>query len=61
MQWLQIHLSSNPVTVTRVATQGVNVDGKKYGVKSYRLSYSDDGKSWTPYKTLKREIRVRAI
>jgi len=57
-QWLQINFSSNLVTVTRVATQGVIVKGNNYAVKAYSLSYSEDGVSWKQYETSKGGVRV---
>ena len=47
-QWLQIDLGSNPVTVTRVATQGSNL--KSQWVINYTLKYSDDGLNFQLYK-----------
>ncbi|CAH3186775.1 unnamed protein product, partial [Porites lobata] len=47
-QWLQIDLGSNPVTVTRVATQGSNL--KSQWVINYTLNYSDDGLNFQLYK-----------
>ena len=47
-QWLQIDLGSNPVTVTRVATQGSNL--KSQWVINYTMNYSDDGVNFQLYK-----------
>ena len=47
-QWLQIDLGSNPVTVTRVATQGSNLQSQ--WVINYTLKYSDDGLNFQLYK-----------
>ena len=47
-QWLQIDLGSNPVTVTRVATQGSNFQSQ--WVINYTLKYSDDGLNFQLYK-----------
>ena len=47
-QWLQIDLGSNPVTITRVATQGSNL--KSQWVINYTLNYSDDGLNFQLYK-----------
>ena len=47
-QWLQIYLGSNRVTVTRVATQGSNLQSQ--WVINYTLKYSDDGLNFQLYK-----------
>ena len=47
-QWLQIDLGTNPVTVTRVATQGINFQSQ--WVINYTLKYSDDGLNFQLYK-----------
>ena len=47
-QWLQIDLGINPVTVTRVATQGSNIQSQ--WVINYKLNYSDDGLNFQLYK-----------
>ena len=47
-QWLQIDLGTNPVTVTRVATQGINFQSQ--WVINYTLKYSDDGVNFQLYK-----------
>lgn len=39
-QWLQIYLGSEPIVITRVATQGRN--GRDHWVTEYNLQYSDD-------------------
>ena len=47
-QWLQIDFNT-PTTVVEVSTQGRRGIGNQY-VKSYTLSYSDDGVSFEQYK-----------
>ena len=47
-QWLQIDLGSNPVTITRVETQGINFQSQ--WVINYTMKYSDDGLNFQLYK-----------
>ena len=46
-QWLQVDLGSY-TRVTRVATQGLNVNNE--WVTKYKLQFSDDGKNLQNYK-----------
>ena len=48
VQWLQIDLGINPVTLTGVATQGSNFQSQ--WVINYTLKYSDDGLNFKSYK-----------
>eukprot|EP00794_Sanderia_malayensis_P003261 gene3261-3742_t len=57
-QWLQIHLSNKPVRISQVATQGTTLNGKAQMVQAYKIAYSDDGSSWTDYKTYQGGIRI---
>ena len=54
-QWLQIDLGSNPVTVTRVATQGSNL--KSQWVINYTLKYSDHPRKFGNHVTVRPTVR----
>ncbi|KAK2516145.1 Edil3 [Columba livia] len=47
--WIQINLQKK-MRVTGVITQGAKRIGSPEYVKSYKVAYSNDGKSWTMYK-----------
>ncbi|XP_008948265.1 PREDICTED: EGF-like repeat and discoidin I-like domain-containing protein 3 [Merops nubicus] len=47
--WIQINLQKK-MRVTGVITQGAKRIGSPEYVKSYKIAYSNDGKSWTMYK-----------
>ena len=49
-QWLQVEMSSNNFTVTRVATQGRNGKTPLQSVSKYNLQYSDDEVNFQYYK-----------
>ena len=48
-QWLQVDLNSH-CRVTRVATQGRNIESRYQWVVTYKLQYKDDGGSFQNYK-----------
>ncbi|XP_071995527.1 EGF-like repeat and discoidin I-like domain-containing protein 3 isoform X2 [Engystomops pustulosus] len=47
--WIQINLQKK-MRVTGVITQGAKRIGSPEYIKSYKIAYSDDGKSWSTYK-----------
>ncbi|XP_075448773.1 EGF-like repeat and discoidin I-like domain-containing protein 3 isoform X6 [Ascaphus truei] len=47
--WIQINLQRK-MRVTGVITQGAKRIGSPEYIKSYKIAYSDDGKSWATYK-----------
>ena len=58
--WIQIDLGSS-MTVTKVATQGRKNVNYQQWVKSYVLSFSQDGSSFQSYKYNKGEVRQSCI
>ncbi|XP_048469115.1 discoidin, CUB and LCCL domain-containing protein 1 isoform X1 [Rhincodon typus] len=49
-QWLQIDLGERK-NVTGIVTKGSMTNGYNFYVKTYKVSYSRDGKTWRTYKT----------
>ena len=46
--WMQVNLHTT-MNIIAIATQGVVFRSKQYFIKSYYLSYGDDGKNWVNY------------
>ena len=46
--WMQVNLQT-PINITAIATQGVVFKSKQNFIKSYYLSYGDDGNNWVNY------------
>ena len=48
-------------TITGIITQGVKIGLLHYHVQSFKVSHSDDGRSWTVIKDAHGSDKVRAV